>query len=168
MVLAAQPHRTRARRWAVFAVAALALVLLSAPSAHAEVAFAPQEIYPAGPGPDAMVVGDFNGDGDPDLAVGDRGSGTVSVLVGGSGGSFGAPTSYPVGPDPVSIAVGDFNRDGDRDLAVANFRGDTVSVLLGGAGSSFGAATTYPVGGVPNSVAAGDFNQDGDLDLLVT
>jgi hypothetical protein len=43
--------------------------------------FQPKHDYPAGPGPQSVAVGDFNGDGFPDLAVSNYGSHTVSVLV---------------------------------------------------------------------------------------
>jgi Ca2+-binding RTX toxin-like protein len=75
-------------------------------------------------------VGDFNGDSDPDLAVANQGSDNVSVLLGGAGGSFGAPTAFVAGDGPVSVAVGDFDGDSDSDLAVANSISTDVSVLL--------------------------------------
>jgi hypothetical protein len=37
--------------------------------------------YPAGRGPVSVAVGDFNGDGLPDLAVADFVSNNVSVLI---------------------------------------------------------------------------------------
>jgi hypothetical protein len=78
-----------------------------------------------------VAVGDFNGDGDPDLAVANNDdSGTVSVLTGGAGGGFGAQTTFATGSHPESVAVGDFNADGDPDLAVANRDSGNVSVRL--------------------------------------
>src|SRR4029453_16935269 len=41
----------------------------------------------------SVAVGDFNSDGDPDLAVGDMSPGEVHVFLGGIGGSFRAPTT---------------------------------------------------------------------------
>jgi VCBS repeat-containing protein len=118
--------------------------------------------------PFSVAVGDFNADQDPDLAVASIISGNVSVLLGGAGGSFGAPTDFPAGATPFSVAVGDFNADNDPDLAVADQAANNVSVLLGGAGGSFGAPTTYATGLEPSSVAVGDFNGDQDPDLAVT
>jgi predicted NUDIX family NTP pyrophosphohydrolase len=114
-----------------------------------------------------VAVGDFNGDQDPDLAVANEFSNNVSVLLGGSGGSFTGPTNYATGAFADSVAVGDFNGDADPDLAVANGSAGTVSMLLGGVGGSFTAAPSVPAGSVPASVAVGDFNQDGDPDLAV-
>jgi hypothetical protein len=113
-------------------------------------------------------VGDFNGDGDPDLAVTSAPSDSVSVLLGGAGGGFGPQTTLAVGDNPSPVAVGDFNGDGDPDLAVGNLTSRSVSVLLGGAGGGFGPQTTFATGDTPRSVAVSDFNADGDPDLAVT
>ena len=45
------------------------------------VTFVPAVIYGAGSNPDSVAVGDFNGDGKPDLAVADALSNDVSVLL---------------------------------------------------------------------------------------
>jgi hypothetical protein len=121
---------------------------------------------------DSLAVGDFNGDGDPDLAMADDYGHAVKVMRGGPGGSFGAPTSYALANSPTRVAVGDFNGDGDPDLAVAIGEGfgpggDTVEVLLGGPGAGFGVPTAFPVGHRPWGVAVGDFNGDTDPDLAV-
>ena len=117
--------------------------------------------------PQAIAVGDFNGDGKLDLAVGNAGVGTVSILLGVGDGTFGAKTDFGVGINPESIAVGDFNGDGKVDLAVANLDSNTVSILLGAGDGTFGAKTDFATGFLPFSVAVGDFNGDGNLDLAV-
>jgi VCBS repeat-containing protein len=78
----------------------------------------------------SVAVGDFNRDGDPDLAVANLDLNRVSVMLGGAGGSFGGLINFGVGDGPNSVAVGDFNGDGKPDLAAANIRGGNVSVLL--------------------------------------
>jgi VCBS repeat-containing protein len=75
-------------------------------------------------------VGDFNRDGDPDLAATNVNLGRVSVLLGGTGTNFAGPTSFTAGSGAYSVAVGDFNADGKPDLAVASTNIDKVSVLL--------------------------------------
>jgi VCBS repeat-containing protein len=136
--------------------------------AQVQVSFGPAANVATSDGPASVAVGDFNGDGNPDLAVANQLSSTVSVLLGSAGGGFirQAP-DLGVGGFPVSVAVGDFNGDQDPDLAVANGFG-TVSVLLGGGGASFARQTPdLTIGGTPWSVAVGDFNGDGDADLAV-
>ena len=46
-------------------------------------------------------MGDFNGDGDPDLAVADAFDGIISVLLGSTGGTFTGPTDFPAGTFPA-------------------------------------------------------------------
>jgi hypothetical protein len=93
--------------------------------------------YPAGSGPYAVAVGDFNGDGAPDLVVTNPSSRAVNVLLGRGDGSFQAPVSYAIGYYGTSVAVGDFNGDGILDLVVANRLSNTVSVLLGRGDGTF-------------------------------
>ena len=89
---------------------------------------------PVGVTPQSVVVGDFNRDSDPDLAVPNGGSNDVSVLVGGAGASFSAPTNFAAGFFPISVELKDFNGDSDLDLAVVNEASNDVSVFLGGTG----------------------------------
>ena len=81
--------------------------------------------FPVENDPRAVAVGDFNRDGDPDLAIATA-SGVfgppddLSILLGATGASFSSPTNFAVGSGPESVAVGDFNDDGEPDLAVTN------------------------------------------------
>jgi hypothetical protein len=130
--------------------------------------------FTAGNHPQSVTVGDFNGDGKPDLAVANAGNlnlgdpGNVSVLLGNGDGTFGAPLTFATGTAPLSVAVGDFNGDEKPDLAVANFSSRTVSVLLGNGDGTFQAPLTFTTGTRrPRFVAVGDFNGDGKPDLAV-
>jgi hypothetical protein len=127
--------------------------------------------------PSAVAIGDFNGDGAPDLVVADYGLGTVddgnvSIFVGNGDGTFQAAVAYAAGTHPESVAVGDFNGDGRVDLAVADSgyvdgSGSGVSVLLGNGNGTFQTAKKYAAGFLPSSLAVGDFNGDGKVDLAV-
>jgi hypothetical protein len=97
-----------------------------------------------GNNPGSMAVGDFNGDGNLDLAVVNTCGngppncpsgtpGTVTILMGDGNGGFTAAASSPATtPNPGAVAAGDFNGDGRLDLAVTfwNAPNNGVSVLL--------------------------------------
>jgi hypothetical protein len=163
---AARPHRP-------------ALVRLEHLEARWVPSFLPAVTYPVGTNPDAIAVGDFNGDGKPDLAVVNGGAypqyqGSVSILLNQGNGTFAPAVSYPVEHSPVAVAVGDFNGDGKLDLAVVNRFSSTVgtpgtvSILLGKGDGTFTPGSTITVGMVAGGVAAGDFRGNGKLDLAVT
>ena len=115
----------------------------------------------------SVAVGDFNGDGLPDVALNTAGPAgpAVEVLLGKGDGSF-QPNHLilPVGQIPLSVAAGDFDHNGALDLVTANSNG-TVSVLLGNGDGSFRPRIDLAVGGAPRAVAVGDFNGDGLLDV---
>jgi hypothetical protein len=137
---------------------------------NADGSFQPARTFAAGAGPAFVAVGDFNGDGIPDLVVADSTSDGVGVLLGNGDGSFQAPLYFSTGIEsqPCSVTVGDFNGDGIPDLVVADRNSGTASVLLGNGDGSFQRAVNYPIGSFPIFVAVGDFNGDGRLDFAVT
>ena len=106
------------------------LVSVNAILAQGQVSFLDRRDFPVGADPRSVAVGDFNGDGRPDLAVANSGSNNVSVLLGNGDGTFQAPRHFGAGDSPQSVAVGDFNGDGRPDLAVANSGSNNVSVLI--------------------------------------
>src|SRR5579885_1873711 len=73
----------------------------------------------------AFGVGDFNGDGKPDLAVANYNGDSVSFLRGNGTGQFTNVGWLSVGSVPSSVTAGDFNGDGLVDLAVANLGANT-------------------------------------------
>jgi len=116
-----------------------------------------------------MAVGDFNGDGIPDLAlVSGHGlsQGYVNILINNGDGSF-QPTKYfAVGASVGSLAVGDFNGDGKLDVAVTTLTG--VGVMLGDGTGNLGAPIVTALSLAPIGLATADFNQDGKLDLVAS
>ena len=67
----------------------------------------------------SATVGDFNGDGNQDVAVASVNS-YISIYLGGGAANFGNAINFDVGGGPSSLAVGDFNGDGMQDLAATN------------------------------------------------
>jgi hypothetical protein len=125
--------------------------------------------YSAGTNPDAVAVGDFNGDGKLDLAVNDYGGNTVTILLGNGDGTFTPTATYPTGGGPQSIGSGDFNGDGRLDLAITNIQTNNITILLGKGDGTFAVGPQSPVVAAEAiGLAVGDFNGDGKLDLAVT
>lgn len=122
--------------------------------------------------PDGLVVGDFNKDGKPDLAIIDGTNATMAVMLHAtSGNGFNSATGSPYALTSAgkSIYTGDFNGDGNLDIAVANSTA-FFSVFLGSATGAFTQATGSPISlpTVPNALAIADFNHDNKLDVVAT
>jgi hypothetical protein len=126
-----------------------------------------QVTYAAGTNPSAIAVGDFNGDGVPDMAVLISASNNFSILLGNGNGTFQTQVTYAVGGSPRGIQTADFNGDGIPDLVAADNSG-AASVLLGNGNGTFGAKTDYATGSGTSGVVVADFNGDGKPDLATS
>lgn len=120
----------------------------------------------------AVQLGDFNKDGNTDLAfAGASFSDPASVIVAFADASanFSAARTkrVAVGVRPLDLLAADFNGDGALDLATANAASNNVSLLLGNGMGNFIVAPAASVGLEPGSLAAADFNSDGKTDLAV-
>jgi Flp pilus assembly secretin CpaC len=141
-----------------------------------------QTNFAVGQNPVAVVAQDLNNDAKPDLAVVNRGSNSVSILLNNDNGNFIVPTGSPIqlGTNeqlPSAIASAIFRATDathlsqPADLVIANSGSNTVSVLLGS--QSFDGTFTeavgspFTVGTNPRAVVIGDFNGDGNLDFAV-
>lgn len=120
-----------------------------------------------GDNPTSIASGDFNNDGNLDIAVENNDSGNVSVLLGNGDGTFGTVRTFVTGSSPRSVAVADLNEDGFADLVVANYGGGTVVALFGNGDGTFSLPQTIATCANPHSVAVGDLNGDGHLDIAV-
>ena len=98
--------RTTLRTSALAATVAVVAALAAPAAAPAQLSFGGPTNFTVGDEPQSVAVGDFNGDADPDLAVGNTRSGTVTVLLGGAGGDFTAATTLNAGDYPAYVAAG--------------------------------------------------------------
>jgi hypothetical protein len=119
---------------------------LSVAYAVSRITFAARVDYGVGDKPRSVAVGDFDGDGNPDLATANWLYDDVSVLLNNGDGTFAAPVDYAAGDRPWCVAVGDFDGDGKPDLAVGKWSDDDVSVLLNNGDGTFAAKVGYGVG----------------------
>ena len=127
--------------------------------------------------PFGMAVGDWNRDGNLDIAVSNSGPtiNSVSTRFGNGAGGFVGGANIPIGtlPTPTTpqdIATGDFNGDGFPDLVVATPGTASIHFLQGSATGTFAlsAQVLNVIGPGPYAFGVADFNGDGRQDLAVT
>lgn len=131
--------------------------------------FTPENPLGAGVDPQAVAVSDVDGDGVPDIVVGNGNGNSVSILYGKRDGTYEHFVSLPVDGAVTFMVVQDLNRDSFVDIAAGSSMG-TVTVFIQDRNNprSFTQSPSFAVGTAPTAMAAGDFNGDGAPDLLVT
>ena len=136
---------------------------------------------PAGSNLGARVValGDFNKDGNLDMAIGtDSLANGINIRLGNATGNF--PTGTNIGStttvESVSdMVTADFNGDGNLDLLITKVGGyntaptNAVKLLLGDGLGGFTGLTAFAVQfGGAQDIEVSDFNVDGRPDIAVT
>ena len=121
-----------------------------------------------------IAVGDFNRDGNKDLAMAGN-QARLYLLRGNGDGTFVQQptqliTENTFGKDGTDVDVGDFNRDGIQDLVVAvALNGSNTVILIGNGDGTFRAPhiITEPAIRIPHYQAVADYNGDGSQDLAL-
>jgi len=130
--------------------------------------------FATGPEPNDIAIADFNGDGNPDVAIPNHGVKSVAVLLGNGKGQFsfapGAPFAVESRPHPHGIAVADFNGDKKPDIAVDSWGENKVLVLFGkGDGTIQSPGVKFDVGRMPyHRLRTADLNADGNADIVTS
>jgi hypothetical protein len=137
--------------------------------------FQPARDTDVGRGMAAIDVGDFNRDGNKDLAIAGDSSRVYRLYGVGDGTFVQQPTltltADTFGVDGTDLDVADLNGDSMQDLVVAiALNGSRTAILIGNADGTFQPPLilTEPNLNVPQRQAVADFNGDGFLDLALS
>jgi hypothetical protein len=127
-----------------------------------------------------LAVGEFNGDGIPDLAIAPDADHRTVVVLGNGDGTFRPSASIPdaLQERPAELTVADLNGDGFQDVLLGmtnccSLNGDgMLGVLYGNGNGTFKAVTRYLIPGfvIPSgggALIASDFNGDGKQDVAL-
>jgi hypothetical protein len=122
----------------------------------------------------SAAAADMNGDGLPDIVIGNYNAQTVSVLLNDPAhpGSFKTKVDYPAGGSIFDLAIGDMNGDGLPDVVIGGVSAGVTVLLndIANPGRLLG-SHTYPVSATPGGgrslgIAVGDIDGDGVLDVV--
>jgi FG-GAP-like repeat/Dockerin type I domain len=129
--------------------------------------FAPAVTYQTPLSETVLALGDFDNDGNLDVAVA-GGITPVHILLGNGDGTLQQSNIWYHTIGAHSVVVGDFDADGNLDLVMPwhNSDGNGFKILLGKGNGTFHAAQSINPGGVP--LTAADVSGDGVLDLVAT
>ncbi len=148
--------------------------------------FAAKVDFPVGNQPEELAIADIDGDGKPDLAVGDAATGNSSASVLRNISSAGAITANSFLPrvvlaaeNPYGTTAADVDGDGKLDLILVNSGASRVALSVYRNISTTGSITTasfdipvdfsipYGPSSSARNIAVGDLDGDGKPDLVL-
>jgi len=117
----------------------------------------------------AFAVGDFDGDGTPDIALVSYYAERLQIFRGLGNGAFSAPTTYALPGGyyyyTYGVTVGDFNGDGFPDLVVSGY---ALALFLNNGDGTFAPGALLVAPTYPYAAAAARFLGEGPDDLATT
>jgi hypothetical protein len=129
--------------------------------------------FPAGHMPSDIGVGDFNGDGIPDLIIPNHQTPYVTLLLGDGKGSFHpaphSPFTTKSTPHPHGVAVGHFcGNDKPLDAVIDSWGSNQIELLLNDGRGNLTNGPMFSAGpGADLPLHSADLNHDGHLDILM-
>jgi hypothetical protein len=144
-------------------------------SSASTISFAPKIDFAADNAPYSVSIGDFDGDGKPDLAIANNGSSLINIYRNTSAPgtiSFGARIDITANTNPYSVAIGDLNNDGKPEL-VYTTQGSSLALLVMENTStpgniSFSSPVNYASIDGAFVVSIGDLDSDGKPDIAAS
>ena len=126
--------------------------------------FGDAQLVPGGSAAQAVAVGDYDGDGLPDLAVGFDGSEDFGIYLAASPAEYEPRqiTSLENGFFIDDVEVGDLDGDGDIDAIARSFSGGEIALNDGDGNFT---AAGFLDGRLGREYELADFDGDGDLDV---
>ena len=153
------------------ALAAAIIVIWSAAATAlvTPVSFAERRNQQVDGSPMGVTTGDYNGDGNPDIAAANSDVEAVTILLGNGDGTF-VKRSKDLGNDLLGLSkiiTADVNHDGAPDLITSNELSNNITVLVNNADGTgtFAAPRFFTVGQSPEGIAVGFFDADANLDI---
>lgn len=113
-------------------------------------------------------AGDFDGDGDLDVVVGQEWNSTLDgalAVLTNDGGTLAPPVFVDLEGRPYSVAAADFDRDGALDLATVGSDG-YLQIASGSGDGTFEQGDIFGAGSAPWAIAVPDLDGDDDPDIL--
>ena len=117
--------------------------------------------------PHYRTYGDWNSDGNLDLAVVVAGEESVEVYEGDGLGNFKMLSRHETGVNPHGLTNADFNKDGNLDLAVSNRTSGGITIFMGKGNGNFKNTSSIYTGHDGIAIENGDFDGDGKIDLAM-
>ena len=138
------------------------------PFARAQITFDPAASTAVFERPDGVASGDFDGDGDRDIAVSSDTPDKVSVFLNDGSGLFspGPVVFVGAGRGAAQLVAADFDGDQDLDLAVVLKNANSLLVLTNDGFGGFTLGSITPVGARPVWLAAGTLDANASVDLV--
>ncbi len=130
---------------------------------HGDGTFDAGRSIPVGRSPEAITVGDWNGDQKLDVAVADSRLIGVIILAGRGDGSFDRVGLLKTNFAPYGLSSPDINHDGKPDLSIGGI--DGAMIYLGNGDNTFSYVADYYLDHTRSSWFA-DFDNDGHLDFV--
>lgn len=122
---------------------------------------------PMAPGaPRYIKLGDFDNDGDIDIAALDKLRGYFWILTNDGNAQFALHETIKVNDAPHSMVVHDIDKDGDVDFLITHVGSESQFILYSDGNANINSTQMLAITGGPAEVRVADFNSDGMFDIV--